>query len=99
MKTWADIILSYTKTKGLHSISLGELYNAQVTQNPKINRRLSMDAILQVCEWMQKNSKIGSEGITVCRAGGFHVGVEGEGVHLLETDIGSGVGNIQMGRR
>lgn len=55
---WSDIILNYTKSKGLYSISLGELYNAPITQNAEINRRLSLDSIRQVCEWMQKNSMI-----------------------------------------
>ena len=54
---WSDLILSYTKSKGLYSISLGELYSSPITQNSEINRRLSMDSILQIAEWMAKNSK------------------------------------------
>jgi hypothetical protein len=57
MKMWSDLILSYTKSKGLYSISLNELYQSPICQNTEINRRLSMDAIKQVIEWMQKNSK------------------------------------------
>ncbi|CDW78292.1 UNKNOWN [Stylonychia lemnae] len=55
MKMWSDLILAYSKSKGLYSISLGELYNSPITQNSEINRRLSMDSILQVSEWMTKN--------------------------------------------
>ena len=54
---WSDLILSYTKAKGYYSISLNELYNSPICLNNEINRRLSMDAILQIVEWMQKNSK------------------------------------------
>eukprot|EP00347_Sterkiella_histriomuscorum_P005578 403356074 len=55
MKMWADLILNYTKSKQQYSISLGELYNSHITQNPEINRRLSMDSLLQIADWMSKN--------------------------------------------
>jgi hypothetical protein len=58
MKMWSDLILAFTKNKGIYSISLGEIYQSPIAQNADINRRLSMEAILQIAEWMTKNSKL-----------------------------------------
>ena len=55
---WSDLILSYAKSKQIYSIALNELYQSPICCNMEINRRLSMDNILYVSEWMQKNSKI-----------------------------------------
>lgn len=33
MKMWSDVILAYCKSKGLYSISLGELYASEICQN------------------------------------------------------------------
>ncbi len=52
MKMWSDLILSFTKAKGLHSIAMNELYNSPICVNNEINRRLSMDALTSVIEWM-----------------------------------------------
>ncbi len=56
MKMWSDLILAYTKSKGLYSISLNELYCSPVCVNQDINRRLPMDGIHKVIEWMKANS-------------------------------------------
>ena len=42
---WSDLILGYTKSKGLYAISLSELYASPVCVNAEINRRLSMEGI------------------------------------------------------
>ena len=56
-KMWSDLILSYAKSKQFYSIALNELYQSPICCNMEINRRLSMENILLVSEWMQKNSK------------------------------------------
>ena len=56
MKMWSDMIVSYAKSRGFHSISLSELYNSPICLNAEINRRLSMDSVIQVIDWMSKNS-------------------------------------------
>mmetsp|Transcript_19321 Transcript_19321/g.13873 ORF Transcript_19321/g.13873 Transcript_19321/m.13873 type:complete len:89 (+) Transcript_19321:34-300(+) len=58
MKMWTDLILSYTKSKGAYTITLNELYSSPLCINQKVNRRLSMDSLVQVCRWMRDNSKI-----------------------------------------
>ena len=52
MKMWSDLIVSYCKSKGLYSIPLNELYNSPICVNNDINRRLSMDSLKQVVDWM-----------------------------------------------
>jgi len=52
---WSDIILSYCKSQGLHSISLGQLYDSELCNNQSIKRRLSMNDIKAVGTWMQNN--------------------------------------------
>jgi hypothetical protein len=54
---WSDLILGFAKSKQIYSIALNELYQSQICCNVEINRRLSMENILLVSEWMQKNSK------------------------------------------
>lgn len=54
-KMWTDVILAYCKSKGLYSISLGELYASEICQNQSINRKLSMDSLTQICDWMEAN--------------------------------------------
>ena len=55
MKMWTDVILAYCKSKGLYSISLGELYASEICQNQTINRKLSMESLTQICDWMEAN--------------------------------------------
>ena len=55
MKMWTDLIHAYCKSKGLYSISLGELYASEICQNQQINRKLTMESLTQVCDWMQTN--------------------------------------------
>lgn len=55
MRMWSDSILTYCKSKGLYSISLGELYASEICSNPAINRKLSMDSLEQICTWMGSN--------------------------------------------
>ena len=55
MKMWSDLIVSYSKSKAVYSISLGELHNSALCVNQKINRRLAHDDLQQVCDWMQSN--------------------------------------------
>ena len=55
MKMWSDLILSYCKSKGAYQISLGELYASDICNNSGINRRLSMENLTRVGEWMQTN--------------------------------------------
>ena len=55
MKMWSDLILTYCKHRGIYSISLGELYASPICNNAAINRRLSMDSLVKVGEWMQAN--------------------------------------------
>ena len=54
-KMWTDVILAYCKSKGLYSISLGELYASEICQNQSINRKLSMESLTQICDWMEAN--------------------------------------------
>lgn len=56
MKMWSDLILDFTKSKNLYFISLGELYATEICQNSKINRRLSMESLRQIIDWMAKNN-------------------------------------------
>ena len=56
MKMWSDLILDFTKSRNLYSISLGELYASELCQNNKINRRLSMESLRQIIDWMVKNN-------------------------------------------
>mmetsp|Transcript_16801 Transcript_16801/g.21257 ORF Transcript_16801/g.21257 Transcript_16801/m.21257 type:complete len:143 (-) Transcript_16801:189-617(-) len=55
MKMWSDLILAFCKFKGVYQISLGELYGSDICNNAGINRRLSMDNLTRVAEWMQTN--------------------------------------------
>ena len=55
MKMWTDVILAFCKSKGLYSISLGELYASDICQNQSINRKLSMESLTQICDWMEAN--------------------------------------------
>ena len=52
---WSDLILSYTKSKAVYSISVAELYASPICMNSEINRRLSLDSIHDVLAWMEKN--------------------------------------------
>ena len=52
---WSDLLVDYAKNKQLYSISLGELYASELCNNTKINRRLSMDALRQIIDWMAKH--------------------------------------------
>ena len=56
LKMWSDLFLSYAKSKGLYSMAVAELYTSPICHNTEINRRLSKEAIIQVIEWMSKNS-------------------------------------------
>ena len=55
MKMWSDLILAFCKHRGVYTISLGELYASPICQNSALNRRLSMESLLKVGEWMQAN--------------------------------------------
>ena len=52
---WSDLILAHGQSKQIYQVSLGELYDSPLCHNAKIKRRLALDDIRQVCEWMQKN--------------------------------------------
>ena len=53
MKMWSDLILAFCKHQGKYQISLGELYASPICENSGINRRLSMDNLKKVCNWMK----------------------------------------------
>ena len=55
MKMWSDLLLSYARSHYIYSISLGELYALPLCNNSKINRRLSMESLRAIIDWMQKN--------------------------------------------
>ena len=61
LKMWSDLILSYTKSKGIYSLSLNELYSSPLCVNKELNRRLSMEGLLIVADWMNANSTIYSD--------------------------------------
>lgn len=52
MTMWKNLILDYAKSKGAYSLTLNELYESNVCQNKEINRRLKIDAIRQITDWM-----------------------------------------------
>lgn len=58
MKMWSDLILAYCKKRTLYSIPMNELYNSPLCINNEINRRLSMDSLKQITDWMIKNSNL-----------------------------------------
>jgi hypothetical protein len=53
---WSDLLLNYAKASKLYSISLGELYASPLCNNTKINRRLSMESLRAIFDWMSKNN-------------------------------------------
>ena len=55
MKMWSDLILAYCKHRGTYTASLGELYAAPICNNSNINRRLSMENLKRVTDWMKQN--------------------------------------------
>ena len=55
MKMWSDLILGYCQSQKQYSIAVQELYNSTLTNNTAINRKLSQDAIKEICEWMHAN--------------------------------------------
>ena len=55
MRMWSDIILAHGQSKQIYQVSLGQLYDSPLCNNTKIKRRLSLDDIKQVCDWMHKN--------------------------------------------
>ena len=55
MRMWSDIFLAFAKQNNIYSISLGELHDSGLCNNQKIKRRLHMDQLKEVCDWMQKN--------------------------------------------
>ena len=52
---WSDLILAYCRHTGAYTISLGELYASAICNNEQVNRRLSMENLKKVCNWMQAN--------------------------------------------
>ena len=55
-KMWSDLILSYTRSQQMYSITLNELYESTLCNNQTIKRRVSMDSLKQICDWMQANN-------------------------------------------
>jgi len=49
---WADLIVSYAKSKGIYEMSLNELYSSPICHNKDINRKLSLDSLKIVVEYM-----------------------------------------------
>lgn len=52
---WAELLMAFSKHKGQHEIGVRELYDSPVCINQEINRRLSMEALHEVLEYMVKN--------------------------------------------
>ncbi|TNV77875.1 hypothetical protein FGO68_gene12395 [Halteria grandinella] len=53
LKLWAEILLSYAKSQGKMGYSVQELYESEgVCVNKKVNRRLSIEAVGKVMEYM-----------------------------------------------
>ena len=55
-KMWSDLILAYAKSKQVYSLTLGEMYDGPLCNNKAISRKLSMESLKQICEWMQANN-------------------------------------------
>ena len=55
MKMWADLICAFAQFQKAYSYSLGELYASALCNNAAISRRLSMEDLLKVSEWMVAN--------------------------------------------
>lgn len=55
MKMWSDLLLNYARNSKIYGISLGELHALPLCNNTKINRRLSIESIRAITDWMQKN--------------------------------------------
>jgi len=53
---WSDIILAYAKNKKVYTLTLGEMYDSPLCNNHGISRRLAMEDLKQICEWMQANN-------------------------------------------
>jgi len=52
---WSDLLLNYARNSKIYGISLGELHALPLCNNTKINRRLSIESIRAITDWMQKN--------------------------------------------
>ena len=55
LKMWSDLILGYCQSQGSYSIGVQELYASALCNNTSINRKLSIESVMQVCEWMHAN--------------------------------------------
>lgn len=53
MKMWSDLLLLFAKSNTLYATSLSELYASSLLNNQVISRRLSIDALRAVVQWMQ----------------------------------------------
>ena len=58
MKMWADVILGYCQSQKAYSIGVQELFASSLCNNTQINRKLSIESVSQICEWMH-NNKLG----------------------------------------
>ena len=52
MIMWQKLIFDYAKSQNKYVVTFNELYDSPICQNNQINRRLKMDSIIQICEWM-----------------------------------------------
>ena len=55
MNMWKNLVFEYTKSKGVYSVTFNDLFNSPICQNAKINRRLKMESIKQIAQWMVSN--------------------------------------------
>ena len=49
---WQRLIFDWAKSENKYTVSFNELYESPICQNATINRRLKLDAIKQIAEWM-----------------------------------------------
>ena len=52
---WSDVIIEWSKSKGIFNSSISELYATPLCNNTQISRRLSIESLRQVFQWMQKH--------------------------------------------
>ena len=52
MVMWQKLIFDYAKSLNKYVVTYNELYESPICQNKEINRRLKMDSIIIICEWM-----------------------------------------------
>ena len=54
MRMWSDIIVQHARSQQMYSLILHDLHQSNVCNNQKIKRRLSLDALREILDWMQK---------------------------------------------